>query len=64
MGEEVCIKSDEGSVSSKHIEIKQTEDALQCAPRSKLLEVLIYLNKAEEKRLLENFVDSNAVVKA
>jgi hypothetical protein len=50
-------------VNPKEVEIEQAAGALQRASRSKLLQVLIYLNKAEEKRSLENLIDSNAVIK-
>ena len=50
-------------VNPKEVEIEQAVGALQRASRSKLLQVLIYLNKAEEKRSLENLIDSNAVIK-
>ena len=56
-------RMDKSSAQPKAIEIKKATTTLENAPRSKLLQALIYLNKAEEKRSLENFVDGNAIIK-
>ena len=40
--------------------INGISESLQAAPRSKLLEVLIYLNKAEEKRLKNSSIRSES----
>ena len=46
------LDTPEDSGETKPTEIKEIIANLQAAPRSKLLEVLIYLNKAEENRVL------------
>jgi len=44
--------------------IEDIKEELSSVSTSKLLEALIYLNRAEEKRLSNNLIDSKAIIQS